>query len=64
MSALTNREAPTLLDFGPVIGANVEFCGERLGCKLFIEDLLGDVDRHLKGKGPEDFAGSFDNSSQ
>jgi hypothetical protein len=60
VSALTNREAPTLLDFGPVIGANVEFCGERLGCKLFIEDLLADVDRHLKGKGPEDFAGSFD----
>jgi len=29
VSALTNREAPTLLDFGPVIGANVEFCGER-----------------------------------
>ena len=49
VSALTNREAPTLLDFGPVIGANVEFCGERLGCKLFIEDLLADIDRHTRG---------------
>ena len=60
VAALTNRDAPTLLDFGPVIGANVEFCGDRLGCKLFIEDLLADVDRHLKGKGPEDFAGSLE----
>jgi methyltransferase family protein len=37
-----------LLDFGPVIGGNVGFFGERLGCKLFIEDLLADVDRHTR----------------
>jgi hypothetical protein len=48
LSALTSRPSPVLLDFGPVIGTNVEFFGERLGCKLFIEDLLADVDRHTK----------------
>lgn len=48
LSALTSRPSPVLLDFGPVIGTNVEFFGERLGCKLFIEDLLADLDRHTK----------------
>jgi hypothetical protein len=48
LAALTSRPSPVLLDFGPVIGTNVEFFGERLGCKLFIEDLLVDIDRHTK----------------
>ena len=60
VASLGPREAPVLLDFGPVIGANVAFCGERLGCKLFIEDLLADVDRKLRGKGTEDLAASFE----
>lgn len=48
LSTLTQRPSPTLLDFGPVIGANVEYFGERLGCKLFIEDLFGDIERHTR----------------
>ena len=48
LSLLAQQPAPVLLDFGPVIGANVEFFGERLGCKLFIEDLFADVDRHTR----------------
>ena len=49
LTALGQRPAPpVLLDFGPVIGANVAFFGEQLGCKLFIEDLLTDLDRHTK----------------
>jgi len=48
LAALTARPSPVLLDFGPVIGTNVEFFGERLGCKLFIEDLFSDLDRHTK----------------
>lgn len=54
LASIAQKDAPILLDFGPVLGANVAFCGERLGCKLFIEDLLADVDRHLQGKGPAD----------
>ena len=41
-------EAPVLLDLGPVIGTNVAFFGEQLGCKLFIEDLSADIDRHTR----------------
>ena len=48
LSALSLRESPVLLDFGPVIGSNVSFFGERLGCKLFIEDLLVDLERHTR----------------
>jgi hypothetical protein len=48
LTALTSQPSPVLLDFGPVIGTNVEFFGERLGCKLFIEDLFSDLDRHTR----------------
>jgi hypothetical protein len=48
LAALNARPSPVLLDFGPVIGTNVEFFGDRLGCKLFIEDVIGDVDRHTR----------------
>jgi hypothetical protein len=51
VATIAQRDAPVLLDLGPVIGSNVAFCGERLGCKLFIEDFLADVDRQLRGKG-------------
>ncbi len=46
LAALAHQPGPpVLMDFGPVIGANVAFFGERLGCKLFIEDLFADYDR-------------------
>ena len=49
VSALANQgEAATVIDFGPVIGPNVAYFGERLGCKLFIEDLLTELERHRK----------------
>jgi hypothetical protein len=48
LSCLTSREAPVLLDLGPVVGSNVSFFGERLGCKILIEDLFGDLERHSK----------------
>jgi hypothetical protein len=48
VAALAARELPILVDFGPVIGPNVAFFGEQLGCKLFIEDLAADIDRHTR----------------
>jgi hypothetical protein len=49
LSAISSQpDAPVLLDFGPVIGGNVGFFGERLGCKLYIEDLFADYDRHAR----------------
>ena len=49
LAAIAGQPPPAaLIDFGPVIGANVAFLGERLGCKLFIEDLTTDLTRHLE----------------
>ena len=48
VGALSQKEAPVLIDFGPVIGTNVAFFGEHLGCKLFIEDLFADYERHAR----------------
>jgi hypothetical protein len=36
------------MDLGPVVGANVAFFGERLGCKIILEDLFGDLERYPK----------------
>lgn len=43
LNALSGQTSPVLLDLGPVVGANVSFFGERLSCKLLIEDLRVDV---------------------
>ncbi len=51
LGSLTSRESPVLLDLGPVVGSNVTFFGERLGCKIIIEDLFGDLDRHARQDG-------------
>ncbi len=49
LAAVGSQPEPSVVvDFGPVIGGNVAFLGERLGCKLFIEDLLTELDRHKK----------------
>ena len=42
------RPAPVLLDLGPVVGSNVTFFGEQLNCKVYIEDVFADLDRHLR----------------
>jgi len=48
IGALSHHESPVLVDFGPVIGTNVAFFGEHLGCKLFIEDLASEIDKHVR----------------
>lgn len=42
---LQGRENPALLDLGPVVGSNVTFFGEQLGCRLRVEDLAADLER-------------------
>ncbi|MEO6221706.1 MAG: hypothetical protein ABIP90_00545, partial [Vicinamibacterales bacterium] len=44
LSAVGRLERPVLLDLGPVVGANVEFFGGRLTCKLHIADLLREIE--------------------
>jgi hypothetical protein len=48
LAGLTSRESPVLMDLGPVVGSNVTFLGERLGCKIILEDLFGDLERYPK----------------
>jgi hypothetical protein len=45
LRALSSVESPSLLDLGPVVGSNVSFFGEQLGCKLQVEDLYADIER-------------------
>lgn len=48
LASLTLRDSPVLMDLGPVVGSNVTFFGERLGCKIILEDLFGDLERYPK----------------
>lgn len=48
LRSLTERESPVLLDLGPVVGPNVSFFGEQLGCKILVEDIFADLERHLR----------------
>jgi hypothetical protein len=43
--ALSLRESPIVLDLGPIVGGNVNFLGERLGCKYLVEDLYQNIER-------------------
>jgi hypothetical protein len=56
LACLTSRESPVLLDLGPVVGSNVALFGEQLGCKIFVEDLFADLDRHVRAGKAEAFA--------
>jgi hypothetical protein len=48
LSALSNRESPVLLDLGPVVGNNINFFGERLGCKFVVEDVYANIEKFAK----------------
>jgi hypothetical protein len=45
---LHSRDNPTIIDLGPVVGSNVTFFGEQLGCRIRVEDIAADLDRHVK----------------
>ena len=48
LAGLTSHPLPVVLDLGPVVGSNVSFFGEQLGCKIFVEDIFADIDRHVR----------------
>lgn len=48
LKLLQAREAPALIDLGPVVGSNVTFFGEQLACRIRVEDIATDIDRHVK----------------
>lgn len=48
LATLGARQQPVLLDLGPVVGDNVTFFGEQFGCKIFVEDVVKDIERHAR----------------
>jgi methyltransferase family protein len=60
ISLLAQRTSPLVLDLGPVVGNNVQFFGDRLGCKMVIEDLTADIDRHTRAGTMNALAASLD----
>ena len=60
LGCLTSRELPVLIDLGPVVGSNIAYFGEQLGCKIFVVDLFADLDRFVREGRLEDFADFID----
>ena len=47
LKTLKSRENPALIDLGPVVGSNITFFGEHYGCRIRVEDIAADIDRHV-----------------
>jgi hypothetical protein len=48
LACLQAREKPVLVDLGPVVGSNVTFFGEQLGCRIRVEDVAADIEAHIR----------------
>jgi SAM-dependent methyltransferase len=59
IASLNGRTSPVLLDLGSVTGSNVTFFGEKLGCKIIVEDLSKDIDHAVKAKTLPELPGHF-----
>jgi cyclopropane fatty-acyl-phospholipid synthase-like methyltransferase len=60
LAGLSGRASPVLLDLGPVVGSNVTFFGQEVGCKILVEDLSKDIDRHVTQEKLADLPRFFD----
>lgn len=59
LAAVAQSERPVILDLGPVVGSNVTFYGDRLSCKLYIENLYLDLEAALRAGGTAGLAETF-----
>lgn len=60
LKLLQVRENPALIDLGPVVGNNVNFFGEQLGCRIRVEDITADIERHVKDGKVEELSAFFE----
>jgi hypothetical protein len=58
---LQSRDNPTIIDLGPVVGSNVTFFGEQLGCRIRVEDIAADLERHVKADTVDQLPKFFEN---
>jgi hypothetical protein len=59
LSCLQAQENPVLLDLGPVVGSNVTFFGEQLGCRIRVEDIASDIEDHITRKATDQLPAFF-----
>jgi len=59
LQAMALHPGPVLIDLGAVVGSNVSFLGDRLGCKLTVEDVFADVERASREQRLPDLVSSF-----
>lgn len=59
LAALKHRDSPVLLDLGPVVGSNINYFGERLGCKFFIEDVYANLEKFARENRTKELAEFF-----
>lgn len=59
LSVMAGKPSPALLDLGPVVGSNVSFFGEELGCRLRVEDITADIERHAVAGTTDQLPGFF-----
>jgi hypothetical protein len=59
LAVLSHQPSPALVDLGGVVGANVAFFGDRLGCKFIVEDLVAIVEAHAKRPNQSGLAQAF-----
>ena len=48
LAAVGQQPAPTLIDLGPVVGQNIEYFGERLGCRFHVQDVFSQVEQNAR----------------
>jgi protein-L-isoaspartate O-methyltransferase len=56
LAALAGREHLTVIDVGPAVGSNVDFLAERAACKIYVEDLYAELERHARAGTRADLA--------
>lgn len=54
LSAVSSKPDPVLLDLSPVVGANLTFFGEHLGCRVLVDDVFQEIDRHVRQEQVDD----------
>jgi hypothetical protein len=60
LASLQTQDNPVLLDLGPVVGSNVTFFGEQLGCRIRVEDIASDIESHIKAKTTDQLPAFFE----
>ena len=55
IACVAGRPAPVVLDVGPVVGSNIAYFGDQLGCKIHVLDLYEDLERAVRAALPGGF---------